>query len=199
MTRKDENGRYHSRSQWVCETTYARRGAASISILPAGTQEILDAGAAPAQRRTRGRGPRGVYDASMVNDASIAGLLLEEVPGIVAAYRFGSTADGSARPDSDVDVAVLPPAPLAGQDVLRIAAAVAVLCRREVDLVDLLRVLDRSPHADRVARHRPAARRSGAHGASSRTASATQDYARLNEERRAILEQVAREGTVHGR
>lgn len=34
--------------------------------------------------------------------------ILEQYPSILAAYLHGSTAKGTARPDSDVDIAVLP-------------------------------------------------------------------------------------------
>jgi predicted nucleotidyltransferase len=118
------------------------------------------------------------------------------LPGLVAAYRFGSTATGDERPDSDVDVVVLGLMPLTGSDRLRLAARIADLVHRDVDLVDLLcastvlrmQVVSRGvalPLGDESAR--------GAF--EDRVFS---DYARLNEERRAILEQVAREGTIHG-
>lgn len=132
----------------------------------------------------------------MCDDPSLAALLEKELPGLVAAYRFGSTATGDERPDSDVDVAVLGLRPLTGSDRLRLAARIADLVHRDLDLVDLLcastvlrmQVVSRGvalPLGDESAR--------GAF--EDRVFS---DYARLNEERRAILEQVAREGTIHG-
>ena len=52
---------------------------------------------------------------------------------VEVALLFGSHARGSARPDSDVDVAVLG----RGMDRLAIAAALSARVRREVDVVDL--------------------------------------------------------------
>ena len=132
----------------------------------------------------------------MIDDPSLAALLEEELPGLVAAYRFGSTVTGDERPDSDVDVAVLGPRPLAASERLRLAARIADLVHRDVDLVDLLR-------ASTVLRMQVVSRGvamslgdEAARGAfEDRVFS---DYARLNEERRAILEQIAREGTIHG-
>ena len=47
------------------------------------------------------------YDAGMDLVARTAEALAGADPDVVAAYVFGSTARGTARPDSDVDVAVL--------------------------------------------------------------------------------------------
>ena len=62
------------------------------------------------------------------------------VPGLAAAYLFGSFARGEARPDSDVDVGLLyskpPPSTLEGQPYLAGAELESLLGRR-VDLVVL--------------------------------------------------------------
>lgn len=62
------------------------------------------------------------------------------VPGLHAAYLFGSVARGEARPDSDVDVAVLfpspPPQTLAGQPFL-VASELESILGRRVDVVVL--------------------------------------------------------------
>ncbi len=69
---------------------------------------------------------------------------LVEEPGVIAAYLFGSQARGTARADSDVDVAVLlgrrPEATLLGQPY-GLADDLAGLLGRRVDLV----VLDSAP------------------------------------------------------
>jgi len=44
----------------------------------------------------------------MTDDALVAALR-EAVPELIAIYRFGSVAQGVARADSDVDLAILPP------------------------------------------------------------------------------------------
>jgi len=62
------------------------------------------------------------------------------VPGLAAAYLFGSFGRGDARPDSDVDVGLLyvspPPSTLEGQPFLA-AAELESLLGRPVDLVVL--------------------------------------------------------------
>ena len=55
---------------------------------------------------------------------------------VAAAYLLGSAADGRLRPDSDVDIAVLPTAPnrLLLTERLTLAAELSRLAGREVDL-----------------------------------------------------------------
>jgi predicted nucleotidyltransferase len=58
---------------------------------------------------------------------------LAEVPGVEAAFIFGSLARGDARPDSDVDVLVYGDH-LAGPDLGRAALDAAIALQRSVDL-----------------------------------------------------------------
>ena len=83
---------------------------------------------------------------------------VREVPGIAALLVFGSRARGTARPDSDLDVAFLPvpgyqpPAGLANDLRIRITVALAALAPEgRVDAVPL----DRAPAAlrQRVMEH----------------------------------------------
>lgn len=119
------------------------------------------------------------------------------LPGVVAIYRFGSTATGQAGRDSDVDIAVLPSAPLDPAFRFDLQETLAVALHRSVDLVDLLRAstvmrMQVLESAVLLFEHETAARLRFETAACS-------SYARLNEERRAILEQVRKEGTVYGR
>jgi uncharacterized protein len=130
-------------------------------------------------------------------DATIAALVRAAVPDVVAVYRFGSSVSGTDRPDSDVDVAFLAPRPLDAIARFDLQEQVASAIHRSVDLVDLRRastvmasqvvttglVID-EPDPDARGRFEDYV-----YGA----------YARLNEERRGILERVAAEGTVYGR
>ena len=119
------------------------------------------------------------------------------MPDVQAIYRFGSMTAGTAGPDSDLDLAVLGPHPLDPMVRFDLQEQLASVVRRSVDLVDLraaspvmaMQVLaagellhDSAPDLRGLFEDR-------AYGT----------YARLNEERRGILERVAAEGTVYGR
>lgn len=116
---------------------------------------------------------------------------------LVAAYRFGSTAQGTATSASDADIAVLARERIAPARRFDVQEQVAAEIGRDVDLVDLasastvmaIQVITKGDliyEGDSDARGRFEDLTFGA-------------YARLNEERRAILERVASEGTVYGR
>lgn len=62
---------------------------------------------------------------------------LQSHPEIELAILFGSMATGRARPDSDVDVAVLAAAPLNAEKKMALIADLAQATGRAVDLVDL--------------------------------------------------------------
>jgi predicted nucleotidyltransferase len=116
---------------------------------------------------------------------------------LVAVYRFGSTAHGTATSASDVDIAFLTRDRVTPAERFDLQEALAAAIGSDVDLVDLasastvlaIQVVaygDLLYDADSDARGRFEDRTFGA-------------YARLNEERRGILERVAAEGTVYGR
>ena len=115
----------------------------------------------------------------------------------IAIYRFGSTACGTASPDSDQDIAVLAREPVGPAMRFDVQEQLAAVLGRDVDLVDLSRastvmamqVIGRGQllfDGDTAARG----------DFEDRAYSA---YARLNEERRGILQRAAAEGTVYGR
>ncbi len=123
-------------------------------------------------------------------------ILREAVPGLLAVYRFGSTSAAMAGPESDVDLAVLARTRLDAVARFELQDRLASVLRRPVDLVDLRAastvmamqvvgagtVLYESDPAERA-----------------RFEDLTFSlYARLNEERRGILDRIAREGTVYG-
>jgi predicted nucleotidyltransferase len=116
---------------------------------------------------------------------------------LVAVYRFGSTAQGTATPGSDADIAVLTRERVAPERRFDVQESLAAEIGRDVDLVDLasaspvmaIQVIsggDLLYDGDSDARGRFEDRTFGA-------------YARLNEERRGILERIAAEGTIYGR
>jgi uncharacterized protein len=130
-------------------------------------------------------------------DTVIVEHLRRTLGDVVAVYRFGSTAQGNSNASSDVDVAVLTRAPLAATQRFDAQEGLASQLGRDVDLVDLrgttpvmaIQVIAFGQllyDGDGAVRGRFEDLTFGA-------------YARLNEERRAILDRVAAEGTVYGR
>ena len=63
--------------------------------------------------------------------------ILAEMPDIWAIYLYGSMATGQARPDSDIDIALLTAPGKTVPDVLALQSKLATLTRRDVDIVDL--------------------------------------------------------------
>lgn len=133
---------------------------------------------------------------AQIEDNRVAAILREALPDLLAIYRFGSTATGLVVRESDLDLAVLPAAPLDPVRRWNLQEHLAMSLHVPVDLVDLLaastvmrmQVLQTSIllfESDRAARDRF-------------ETAVYSSYARLNEERREILEQVKQEGAVYG-
>ena len=131
------------------------------------------------------------------SNAAAVARLRKAVPDLVAVYRFGSSVAGPPGPDGDLDFAFLGSEPLPPVRRFDLQEELAAALRSAVDLVDLRRasavmamqVIGRGLllfDGDPVER-----------GRFEDLAYTT--YARLNEERRGILERVSREGTVFGR
>lgn len=131
-----------------------------------------------------------------VNLPALVELIGEAVPDVVAVYLFGSMARGEASARSDLDLALLGRRPLDPVMRWELQQRLAVAAGRDVDLVDLraassvfrvqvLRdgqvLLDRDPNARALFE-----------------ATALSSYARLNEERRGIIEDALRSGRIHG-
>jgi len=62
---------------------------------------------------------------------------LRSEPDLLLAYVFGSVADGRPRPESDLDVAVLPERALTSERKAELITALARIAGRPVDLIDL--------------------------------------------------------------
>lgn len=130
-------------------------------------------------------------------DRTIVDELRKALPDVLAIYRFGSSAHGTTRRGSDIDVAVLTRTRLPQAGRFDLQERLAARLGRDVDLVDLaaatpVMAIQVVAHGELLLDGDPAAR---GHF-EDRTFSA---YARLNEERHAILERVRSEGTVYGR
>jgi predicted nucleotidyltransferase len=123
--------------------------------------------------------------------------LRSAVDGLVAVYRFGSTVQGATTPSSDTDVAVLARHRLPPTVRFDLQERLAALLGRDVDLVDLasastVMALQVVGYGRLLFEADAAARGQFEDLTFSR-------YARLNEERRGILERIAAEGSVYGR
>lgn len=131
-----------------------------------------------------------------MNDTGLVEYLKKSVPGLIALYRFGSQAKGIARPDSDVDLAILARVALSELRRFELAQELAIQLHRDVDLVDLrsaptvMRMQALSTGTCLSATDEQARREFEMYVYS--------DYARLNEERREILKGVTRRGLVYG-
>lgn len=122
--------------------------------------------------------------------------ILDALPDCLAVYRFGSWGSGAERPDSDIDLALLPVDPVDSVFRWELAQRLAALAAHDVDLVDL-----RS--ASTVLRMQVI---SSGERLYCRDAAAVEQfedfvfssYARLNEERHGILADIAARGSVYG-
>lgn len=117
-------------------------------------------------------------------------------PGLVAVYRFGSFGTDYERPDSDLDLAVYAGAPLPVVGLWGAAQELAAVVGRDVDIVDLAT-------ASTVMRSQVihgGERIYCADGPACETFEnyVYSSYARLNEERREILQDILRRGSVYG-
>ncbi len=76
-------------------------------------------------------------------DPAEVGRVVEEVfPEALGVWIYGSYAQGYARRDSDLDIAILPDRPIDAWERIERAQDVAIGVHREVDLVDLSTVSD---------------------------------------------------------
>lgn len=131
-----------------------------------------------------------------MNDSALIEYLHTAIPGLIAVYRFGSEAKGTAGPHSDIDLALLARHPLANLHRFELAQALAVHLHRDIDLVDLraastvmrMQVLSTGIC---LATFDDQARRTF-------EMYSYADYARLNEVRRVIVRGITARGLVYG-
>lgn len=118
------------------------------------------------------------------------------IPTLRAVYLFGSQSRAEAGPESDVDLAFLADKPPDMAERHRLASELAELLHREVDLVDFA-AASTVLRAQVIGRGRRIA--GGPDVALEEFESRVlSDYARLNEERAAILNDIEQRGSVHG-
>jgi predicted nucleotidyltransferase len=131
-----------------------------------------------------------------MNDVALSEYIRKAVPGLIALYRFGSQAKGTARPGSDVDLAILSREPVPNLRRFELAQELATQLHRDVDLVDLrtasavMKMQVLSTGACLASQDESARREFETYAYS--------DYARLNEERREIVKGITKRGLVYG-
>lgn len=122
--------------------------------------------------------------------------LRREFPVLISIYRFGSFGTEYERTESDLDLALYAGNPLPAVSLWYLAQELATDMGRDVDLVDLA-------VASTVMRAQVIHEGERVYCADEVACETFEDYAyssyaRLNEERRYILEDVLRRGSVHG-
>lgn len=123
-------------------------------------------------------------------------LIRQRIPGVVAIYLFGSAVGECVHDRSDIDLAVLARQPVSSTTRWEIQQELAVTLRSDIDLVDL-------SSASTVMRFQVVSTGSVLYDGNSTERAEFEMttlsmYTRFNLERREILEQVSREGSVYG-
>lgn len=118
------------------------------------------------------------------------------VPDLIAIYLFGSQASRTPHAASDIDIAILPKQELPAPKRWHLAQQIAAKFSREVDLVDL-------KQASTVMRMQVISKGQHLYCADKPTCEAFEDfvfsdYAKLNEERACILQDIEQRGSVYG-
>jgi len=127
---------------------------------------------------------------------SLVATVSHRVPGLAAVYVFGSQARDDAGPGSDIDLAVLTLGNLDPVERWKLQEDLAAQAHQNVDLVDLRRAstvmrVQVLRDGRLLADLQPSLR-------ANFEATALSAYARLNEERREILNDIASRGSVYG-
>ena len=128
-------------------------------------------------------------------DRQVVQFLSETVPGLLAVYRFGSFGTPGEHRESDLDLAFWAETSLSNIARWNLVQALARSLGRDVDLVDLAK-------ASTVLRMQVIAHGVCLYRANEALVGSLEDfvfsaYARLNEERREILKDVRRRGSVY--
>ena len=122
--------------------------------------------------------------------------LNRHIPHVIAIYQFGSQVRGTARPASDLDLAVLARDPIPNEQRFYLAQELAIQLHRDVDLLDLraastvmkMQVLTTGQCLETRDQRAKAEFEMYAYA----------DYARLNEERKELLKGITERGFVYG-
>lgn len=133
---------------------------------------------------------------NMLPDSQLADIIAGNVPDLIGIWLYGSVAKGVDTPESDLDIAILAQKSLPFDKRLSLSADLERQTRRDVDLIDLRK-------APTVLRKEIIANGRRIHCVDLEACEIFEDfifadYARLNEERAGILEDIFQRGSIHG-
>lgn len=124
--------------------------------------------------------------------------ILATIPDCKAVYRFGSWGTGHELPKSDIDLGILVFPPLKPLKRWELEQQLALIAERDVDLVDLFRVSTVMKMQIVGRGERIYCNGNDEIDVEFFENTVFSSYARLNEERRSILEDVKNRGCVYG-
>lgn len=78
-----------------------------------------------------------LFELKKKTEISIIEFLKNHIPGLIAIYIFGSMADNSANPESDIDIAFLSYQKISPVEKWKIQEELASKLNQDVDLIDL--------------------------------------------------------------
>ena len=130
-----------------------------------------------------------------VRVAPLVAFLRERIPSLSAVWLFGSRASAAARPESDLDLAILADEPQDPVALWELSGEVEDRVGVPVDLVDLRRATTVFQYQVVTKGERMWSRDSGA---ALYEAFILSERTALEEARRPLLEEIRREGRIHG-
>ena len=134
------------------------------------------------------------HEPEQLND--LVETILANVPAVLAIYLFGSRSTGTQQADSDIDLAILTQTGLAETKTWELTQRLASRTSTDIDIVDM-------KQASTVMRMQIISQGQRLFCSDENACAVFEDfvfsdYARLNEERAAILEDVCQRGSVYG-
>lgn len=111
-------------------------------------------------------------------------------------YLFGSFARGEGREDSDIDLAIYTDRDISPYDLFIIANKLSFQVKREVQIVDLKNI--DTVFAAQIVGTREELYCEDEVAKANYNIRAFRDYAKLNEERKVVLDAIERDGKIYG-
>lgn len=112
-------------------------------------------------------------------------------------YIFGSFARGEGREDSDIDIAIYTPEKISAYNLFLAANELAAKVNRDVQIIDLKEIS--TVFAAQIVGTKEVLYCEDEVIMANYDIRAFKDYAKLNEERKMILDRIEREGRIYGR